>query len=154
MAILPHFCIYILLYLYFTTILYLCVRVVLVTMSIQPPDKFGYKLFRSNVWRLGADEKRDHNYITFNAFGENCIGQCLFARTINHLQKSGGKGMLHCNNWNSIVILETVFIYTSHDAVLKELCPYVVSDMIQLGQRPQHKIWGMPNGLRLLRLSR
>jgi len=45
----------------------------LATMSKAAEDPFGQVVFKKNVWRLGADEKREFNYIHFTAFEQNVI---------------------------------------------------------------------------------
>ena len=42
-------------------------------MTTAKEDPFGQIVFKKNVWRLGADEKRDFNYIHFNAFEQNVV---------------------------------------------------------------------------------
>ncbi len=48
-----------------------------VVATAEPEDPFPQVMFKQNVWRKGADEKRDHNYIHFTAFEQNVIVEHL-----------------------------------------------------------------------------
>lgn len=42
-------------------------------MATSAQDPFGQVIFKSNVWRKGADEKREFNYVHFTAFEQSVV---------------------------------------------------------------------------------